>query len=50
MNLKTGSMKFVREIPIEKIVDKLVNDLEQDGFTLVWKEDSLEIWAETSVN
>lgn len=50
MSLKTSSMKFVREIPIEKIVDKLVNDLEQDGFTLIWREDSLEIWVEMGVN
>ncbi len=36
-------MKFMREIPIEKIVQKDL-ELEQFGFTLVWKEDSLEVW------
>lgn len=38
-------MKFVREIPLERITNE-VWDLEQFGFTLVWKADSLEIWAE----
>lgn len=41
-----ANMRFIREIPSSKIVDKLVNDLEQFGFTLVWKEDSVEVWAE----
>lgn len=41
-------MSFVREIPMEKINDKNINDLEQFGFTLVWKEDSVEVWAEVT--
>lgn len=41
-------MQFIREIPEEKITDKLVNDLEQFGFTFVWRKDSLEVYAEVS--
>ena len=37
-------MKFIREIPIENIENKDLN-LEQFGFTLIWKEDSVEVWA-----
>lgn len=38
-------MKFIREIPADLIKNE-VFDLEQMGFTLVWREDSVEIWAE----
>lgn len=38
-------MKFIREIPSHKITNRDLA-LEQEGFTLVWKEDSVEIWAE----
>ncbi len=41
-------MRFVREIPENKLVQTTINDLEQHGFTLVWKHDSLEIWAEVA--
>lgn len=41
-------MRFVREIPESKINEKVINDLEQFGFTLVWKTDSVEIWCETN--
>ena len=41
-------MKFLREIPEHKIVQKEINDLEQCGCTLVWKVDSVEIYAEVS--
>lgn len=41
-------MKFIREIPEARIVDKTINDLEQFGFTLVWKTDSVEVYAEVS--
>lgn len=40
-------MKFIREIPTDKIPSDILN-LEQEGFTLVWKEDSVEIWAQVS--
>ncbi len=40
-------MKFIREIPEEKITDAILN-LEQEGFTLVWREDSVELWAEVN--
>ncbi len=39
-------MRFIREIPESKIVDRALNDLEQSGLTLVWKQDSVEVWAE----
>lgn len=38
-------MKFIREIPESKITDKVINDLTNYGFTLIWKTDSVEIWA-----
>lgn len=37
-------MKFLREIGISNINDVVINNLEQEGFTLVWKSDSIEIW------
>lgn len=40
-------MKFLREIPTDKLPADLLN-LEQEGFTLVWKEDSVEIWAQVN--
>lgn len=36
-------MRFVREIPTNKLPSDLFN-LEQEGFVLVWKEDSVELW------
>lgn len=36
-------MKFIREIPTDKLPENML-DLEQEGFTLVWKEDSVELW------
>lgn len=41
-------MKFLREIPENKISTKIINDLEQFGFTLIWKESSVEVWAQIS--
>lgn len=38
-------MKFIREIPEEKITNEVLN-LEQFGFTLIWRNDSVEVWAE----
>lgn len=38
-------MAFIREIPIANIKNEIFN-LEQEGFTLVWREDSVEIWAQ----
>lgn len=40
-------MKFIREIPTKMLPENLFN-LEQEGFTLIWKEDSVEIWAQVS--
>lgn len=36
-------MRFLREIPVDKITNKDL-DLEQNGFTLIWKAESVEIW------
>jgi hypothetical protein len=36
-------MKFLREIPLEKITNEVMA-LEQEGFTLIYKNDSVEIW------
>lgn len=36
---------FIREIPIDKLTDKIVTDYETRGFKLVYKEDSVEVWA-----
>ncbi len=40
-------MKFIREIPT-KLIPTNIFDLEQAGFTLVFKEDSVEVWAEVA--
>jgi hypothetical protein len=39
-------MKFVREISLEGITEKTINDLTNYGFTLIWKESSVEVWAD----
>jgi hypothetical protein len=39
-------MKFIREIGLPNITDLEINRLDQFGFVLVWKEDSIEIWVE----
>lgn len=42
-------MKFVREIPKARIKEGQLHDLEQFGFTLIDKEDSVEVWVEEAV-
>lgn len=42
-------MKFLREIGVPNINDVVINNLEQEGFTLIWKENSIEIWYETGL-
>lgn len=37
--------KFIREIPIDKVTQAVIDRLDQFGFTLVYKEDSIEVWA-----
>lgn len=39
-------MKFIREIGIQNINDVTINKLDQEGFTLIWRESSIEIWYE----
>lgn len=38
-------MKFIREIPIERVTQTIVDNLDQFGFTLIYTEDSIEVWA-----
>lgn len=42
------SLRFVREIPEDRIVaqKEQIAIYEQNGFTLIWKADSLEIYAD----
>lgn len=40
-----NKMKFIREIPLENVTETIINRLDQFGFTLVYKEDSIEVWA-----
>lgn len=40
-------MCFIREIPVDRINQQNLNSyIHQEGFTLIWKEDSVEIWAD----
>ncbi len=48
LHLDTFVMRFVREIPDTMLVQKEINNLEQFGFTLVWKADSVEVYAEVA--
>jgi len=38
-------MTFIREIPIDKVTDKIYLELHNFGFVLVWREESIEVWA-----
>jgi len=42
-------MKFIREIPAQNITDKIINNLEQFGFTRIWRCDSVEVWAQVTL-
>ncbi len=39
------SRTFIREISLDKITDELINDYLKRGFEVVYKESSIEIWA-----
>lgn len=41
-------MKFLREIPANRLVQRDIAIYEQEGFVLIWKEDSLEVWVEVT--
>ena len=43
-----NNMKFIREIGLNNINDVVINKLDQEGFTLIWKEESIEVWCEMS--
>lgn len=40
--------KFIREIPESKIIQSVIDNLEQNGFTLVYTKDSIEVYAEVA--
>ncbi len=42
-------MKFLREIDISNITDLVIHNLEQEGFTLVWRESSIEVYYQDHV-
>lgn len=42
-------MKFLREISIDNINDLVINNLEQEGFTLVYRENSIEVYYQDHV-
>jgi len=39
------SRTFIREISLERLTDAMLKDYEDRGFEIVWKEESVEIWA-----
>ena len=41
-------MQFLREIPAENLTDEKLAALEKVGYVLKWKDDSVEVWANTS--
>jgi hypothetical protein len=46
MSKKENNMTFIREIPIDKVTDKVYIELSNFGFVLVWREESIEVWAD----
>ena len=38
-------MTFFREIATKNITQEYINTLDQENTTLIWKEDSVEIWV-----
>jgi hypothetical protein len=36
---------FIREVPIDRLTDKEMEYFEKQGYEIVWKEDSIEVWA-----
>lgn len=36
---------FIREIPIDRLTDKDLKYFETQGYEIIWKEESVEIWA-----
>lgn len=40
-------MRLIRVIPRKEITNEVLN-LHQFGFILVWREDSLQVWAEVA--
>lgn len=39
------SRTFIREIPADKLTQEIIDDYIKRGFELVYKEDSVEVWA-----
>lgn len=48
VSTKGDNMKFLREISEANLTQNQITNLEQFGFTLVWKENSVEVWAEVA--
>ena len=36
---------FIREIPIDRLTDAILNDYIARGFEIVWTDNSIEVWA-----
>ncbi len=43
--MTTDGKTFIREVPVDKLTDKMIKDYEDRGFELVYKDDSVEVWA-----
>jgi hypothetical protein len=41
-------MRFIREVPLKNLTDKIKEDLIKEGYKLIFKTDSVEIWADCS--
>jgi hypothetical protein len=39
-------MKFIREIPIDRLTDETYNNILAMGFIVKWKGESIEVWAD----
>jgi hypothetical protein len=42
-------MKLCREIPLEEVTNKMIADLSNFGFTLVYSEGMLKIYKERTI-
>ena len=39
---------FIREVPIERFTDKDLEYFTKQGYEIVWKDESVEIWCPAS--
>lgn len=47
MNTSLTTLKFWREITIDHVTPEMLTMEKQGDFTLIWKENTIEIWYET---